>query len=225
MSKISVLIAVCTIVASQLRGELTVQDSFNLTVATNVTVAAGDTLHIEYLHGLPKIFRKKGAGRHEVAVIGNPDIRFIVEEGTFATVRPNRMDFGNDLGVIYHVDATVFDSMTCEEKDGKLLVSELRDSSGRTFVKSVGPYESRPLPYITENGMNGLPVIDFGTLKNAAVGDHVGYGAAMNWQWDAASVGKTNVVEYFFAWEDEPNAKNYKGPYRGASIFGVKNSG
>lgn len=224
MSKTSVLFALCSAVFS-LRGELVVQDSFNLTVATNVTVAAGDTLRIEYLHGLPKIFRKKGPGRLEVAVIGNPDIRFVVEEGTFATVRPKRMDFGNDLGVIYHVDATVTDSMTCEEKDGKRLISELRDSSGRTFIKSVGPYLSRPLPYITENGMNGLPVIDFGTLKNAAVGDHVGYGAAMNWERSTEGSSKTDVVEYFFAWEDDPNAKNYKGPYRGASIFGVQGVG
>jgi hypothetical protein len=73
--------------------------------------------------------------------------------------------------------------------------------------------------------MNGLPVIDFGTLKNAAVSDYVGYGAAMDWEWEAASIGKTNVVEYFFAWEDDPNAKNYKGPYRGASIFGVQGVG
>ena len=207
-----------------IRGETIKQDELKISAESEVTVLAGDTLRIEYIYGDAKILKKKGAGRLEVAVIGNPGISFIVEEGTLAAVRPKRMELGDDNGILYHVDATVASSMTCEEINGTNFVSELRDSSGRTIIKSV-PHSTRPRPYITAAGMNGLPVIDFGTLKNSSVGESEAYGASMNWEWAPECIAKTNVVEYFFAWEDDPNAKNYKGDYRGVSIFGVKSSG
>ena len=199
MLKKSVAVAFCVAMAFLVRGETIKQDELKISAESEVTVLAGDTLRIEYIYGDAKILKKKGAGRLEIAVIGNPGISFIVEEGTLATVRPERMELGDDKGILYHVDATVASSMTCEEINGTNFVSELRDSSGRTIIKSV-PHPTRPRPYITAAGMNGLPVVDFGTLKNSSVSESEAYGASMNWEWAPECIAKTNVVEYFFAW-------------------------
>ena len=54
-------------------GATTVQDEFYISSDTNVTVAAGDTLHIEYLYGNNTQYQltKLGAGRLEVAIFGS----------------------------------------------------------------------------------------------------------------------------------------------------------
>ena len=199
-----------------------VQDEFYISSDTNVTVAAGDTLRIEYLYGTSTQYQltKLGAGRLEIAVFGSEKVHVAVSNGTFAVVRPQRMSFADDEDVTYHVDATAVDSMTLTEVNGTNFVAELRDEDGKTHVKSV-PHATRPKPYITEDGINGLPVIDFGTLQNAGGS---GYGASMAWEWAAESVGRTNVCEYYFAWMDDPDAKNHTANYRGPCIFGVANS-
>ncbi len=75
-----------------------VQDEFYISSDTNVTVAAGDTLHIEYLYGssTQSQLTKLGAGRLEIAIFGSEKVHVAVSNGTFAVVRPQRMSFADD---------------------------------------------------------------------------------------------------------------------------------
>ena len=199
-----------------------VQDEFYISSDTNVTVAAGDTLHIEYLYGssTQSQLTKLGAGRLEIAIFGSEKVHVAVSNGTFAVVRPQRMSFADDEQVTYHADATMADSMTFAELSGTNFVAEWRDADGKAHLKAV-PHSTRPKPFVSADGINGLPVVDFGTLQNAGGS---GYGASLVWEWAAESVGRTNICEYYFAWMDDPGAKNHTGSYRGPCIFGVANA-
>jgi hypothetical protein len=185
-------------------------------------VAAGDTLHIEYLYGTSTQYQltKLGAGRLEVAIFGSEKVHVAVSNGTFAVVLPQRMSFADDEQVTYHADATMSDSMTFTELNGTNFVAEWRDADGKAHLKAV-PHSTRPKPFVSADGINGLPVVDFGTLQNAGGS---GYGASLVWEWAAESVGRTNICEYYFAWMDDPDAKNHTGSYRGPCIFGVANA-
>ena len=76
----------------------------NLPTTTNITVEAGETLFVDYLVGGTTL-TKSGAGRMEVAVIGNPDLTVIVNEGTFATAKASTLDLSENENVIFHLDA------------------------------------------------------------------------------------------------------------------------
>ena len=170
-----------------------------LPASTNITVASGDTLRIEYLHGGTTLY-KSGEGRLEVAVIGNTNLNIVVSNGTFATARPGTLDLSDDENVIFHLDANKASSLTTRVGDGGTnFVTGVADADGRVD-RSLSTLSGRPDAYLVQNAINGLPAIDLGSLHNSAAD---GYGAAL-----AFDVPVSGAHEMFYVFMDDPDAKN-----------------
>ena len=200
-------------------GGTTFVDEFNLSADQTIEVAAGDTYHIEYLSGT-KTLTKLGEGRLEIAVMSSTNALVVVSNGTFAVVRPEVSPCSQEDSIFLHVDATKAASYTTETLNGTNYVNEWRDADGRNLVKCV-PYtaKKRPRPFVDPVGVNGLPLIDFGTLHNAGGS---GYGASLLWEFP--NEAHTNICTAFVAWMDDPGAKDHKANYRGPCTIGVQSA-
>ena len=182
----------------------------SLPASTNITVASGDTLRIEYLHGGTTLY-KSGGGRLEVAVIGNTNLNIVVSNGTFATSRPTSLDFSEDGNVIFHLDANKASTLTTHiGAGGTNFVTGVADADGRTD-RALSTLSGRPDAFLVQDAINGLPAIDLGSLHNSASN---GYGAAL-----AFDVAIANSYELLYVFEDDPNAK-YRAKSIGPCFFG-----
>lgn len=170
---------------------------------TNITVEAGDTLHIEYLRG-GKTLYKSGEGRLEVGVVANTNLNVVVSNGVFAAVKPTSLDFSGDEHVIFHLDANAASSVIVRSENGTNFVTEVKDADGRTDRK-LTTLAGRPDAILLADGINALSAIDFGSLQNY-VAD--GYGAAL-----AFDTPVSGAYEMLCVFEDDPDAK-----YRAMSI-------
>ena len=164
-------------------------ESLVLTEDTEVTVEEGQTLVYESLGGTAAFtLTKKGAGILEIRRVTNAKAKVVIAEGEvrFANPRPDDV-FAK---AYFHVDATDMSSMTIETVNGTNFVTRWNDADGRaqyaTPCMTVWNCRTDPAsrkPYLTENGQNGLPVMDFGSLltkyNTNELGQALGYGAAM----------------------------------------------
>ena len=131
----------------------------------------------------------------------------------------------------YHLDATRLDTIDWKLEDGKKLISAWHDTedSSRKFEKTgyrkPGYDQTRLVrpPYITENAVGDMPMVDFGTFANYSHTD--GWGGCL----DANQpIGASNGAHDFFAvWMDYPEVKNYAyggdgKPFIGPCIFGMQ---
>lgn len=174
-----------------------------LPASTNITVAAGETLRVEYLRGGTTLY-KSGAGRLEVAVVENPNLNVVVSNGTFATTMPGTLDLSGDDSVIFHLNATSLATVSTRTENGTNFVTAVTDAAGRTG-RSLATLSGRPDVMLAADGINGLPALDFGSLHNKAA---TGYGAAL-----AFDVAVEGAYEMLCVFEDDPNAK-----YRSKSV-------
>lgn len=164
-------------------------ESLVLTEDTEVTVEEGQSLVYESLGGTGAFtLTKKGAGILEIRRVTNAKAKVVIAEGEvrFANPRPDDV-FAK---AYFHVDATDASSMTIETVNGTNFVTRWNDADGRaqyaTHCTTVWNCRTDPntrKPYLTENGQNGLPVMDFGSLltkyNTNEFGQALGYGAAM----------------------------------------------
>ena len=182
--------------------------------STNITVAAGDTLRIEFLHGGTTLY-KSGEGRLEVAVIGNTNLNIVVSNGTFATARPTSLDYSDDENVIFHLDANKAASLSTRIGDGGTnFITGVADADGRTD-RSLSTLSGRPDAYLVQNAISGLPAIDLGSLHNSAA---EGYGAALTFDEPVDT-----AYEVLYVFEDDPDAK-YRAKSIGPCLFGSSSS-
>ncbi len=173
---------------------------FPVTENTTIHVDEGEVKRIDYLSGTKQaIVTKTGKGTLEVGLWGNTNVILVVEAGTFKPVKPE-FRFTASTDIAYRFDAAATDSMTIETVNGTNFVSRWNDADGRN--QSLTPYSQYyPNPYLVANGLNGKPVMDFGTLYSSGFTGDKGYGAAMKFS------AKAWPNEVYYIWCDDPTAK------------------
>ena len=128
----------------------------------------------------------------------------------------------------YHLDATREDTIDSYLEDGRRLVSSWHDMEdpSRKFVKTnyrkPGYDQTRLVrpPYITENAVGDMPMVDFGTFANYNYPD--GWGGCLD---ATPAIGGSH--DFFAVWMDYPEVKNYAyggdgKPFIGPCIFGMQ---
>lgn len=128
----------------------------------------------------------------------------------------------------YHLDATRRDTIDWTFDDGKKLISAWHDMEdpSRKFVKTnyrkPGYDQTRFVrpPYITENAVGDMPMVDFGTFANYNYPD--GWGGCLD---ATPAIGGSH--DFFAVWMDYPEVKNYAyggdgKPFIGPCIFGMQ---
>ncbi len=167
---------------------------------TTIEVPSGTTRRIEYLSGTDSAtVTKTGGGTLEIAVVGNANIAFAVQEGTLRSVRPGRMR--EIAGAYFHVDASDVTGMDVVAAGGTNFVSRWGDVDGRApFAQSL---PGKPRPFLAEGALNGLQVMDFGGFSSTeGVGRDADTAAYMDWN------EKRFVRESFWVWKDHDGLKD-----------------
>ena len=128
----------------------------------------------------------------------------------------------------YHLDATREDTIDSYLENGRRMVSAWHDmeDSSRKFEKTnyrkPGYDQTRLVrpPYITENAVGDMPMVDFGTFANYNYPD--GWGGCLD-----AAPAISGGHDFFAVWMDHPEVKNYAyggdgRPFIGPCIFGMQ---
>lgn len=128
----------------------------------------------------------------------------------------------------YHLDSTRLDTIDWTLDDGKKLISAWHDMEdpSRKFVKTnyrkPGYDQTRLVrpPYITENAVGDMPMVDFGTFANYNYPD--GWGGCLD---ATPTIGGCH--DFFAVWMDHPEVKNYAyggdgKPFIGPCVFGMQ---
>ena len=124
-------------------------------------VAEGETVRIEYLDGGGMTLTKTGSGTLEIATVANSKTKIIVSEGVLKGVCPGKMR--SDIpGAFYHVDGNDTSGMTLETVNGTNFITRLGDVDGRTMFAT--NRSGRTKPFIVNDCLNGLSVLDFGNM-------------------------------------------------------------
>ena len=168
-----------------------------LTSDTTLTVESGDVKRIEYISGTAAArLTKEGGGTLEVAIVGNTNASFFVNGGELKFVRPGRLTL--DVGdAAFHVDGSDADARETMIENGTNFVTKIKDAEGRSTYAT--KYSARPNPYLAAAALNGLAVLDFGTMQGSGL---TGYGAAMQW----SEMHLPN--EIFYVWSDYEGLKD-----------------
>lgn len=134
---------------------------------------AGVTTKIGKLRGRGTLV-KSGAGDLEIANGGADAVRLrMTGSGALKIGRDKTSDRTPAAGSVLHFDASQTNTLTIVEEGGKRYVSEWKDCDGTAVAKrgSTDPAAMNNLPFLVENALNGLPVVDFG----AFYGDGLSY--------------------------------------------------
>ena len=131
----------------------------------------------------------------------------------------------------FHVDASCAESISAEMVDGTNFVNHWADvlsngvyataASSETLPKGLTylPDPENRRPYISDETLNGLPVVDFGSLlfqsRTNEFGYGIGYGASMKW-----SKSEMNTHEVFTVTKDTPDVNGLGSQYPG-KVFGM----
>ena len=156
--------------------------SLKLTEDKVLTVADGQTVRIQDgVTGGAYRLSKTGEGPLAIDNLSSPRVRVTVEEGALKIGSSSTDGLSGILaGAVFHVDAAAADSLVLEERDGVKYVKRWNDVRGEGY-----PYADRSGnigkhdPFLSENWINGYPVVDFGTTWNSGKTD--GWGAALRW--------------------------------------------
>lgn len=167
---------------------------------TVINVPVGETMRIEYLSGTgAATITKTGGGTLEIAVVGNTNLAFAVQEGTLRSARIGKL---RDLeGLYYHVDASDQSGMSMENVGGTNFVSRWGDVDGREAYATSGARKARP--FIVDAALNGLDVMDFGGFSSTE-GVAVNGTTAAYLDWNAPKF----VRESFWVWRDHDGLKD-----------------
>ena len=126
----------------------------------------------------------------------------------------------------YHLDSTRADTIDWAETDGKKLISawhDMEDPSRKFEWKTWRTVQfdgsAARKPYLTENAVRGLAMVDFGTFRTAAHPD--GWGGLLD-----ATPSVSGLHDCFVAWIDDPDVKNYPlvngAEFSGPCFFGLE---
>ena len=153
-------------------------DEVAIDADTNIVVAAGDTLKIEYVTcDVPVTITKSGGGRLEIATSSITNLSVVVTEGTFASARPQTLVDSIDFHPTIRIDANDTSKFTISASGGTNFISKITDADGgdRWLTNWGGSFHK---PYVAEEKLNGLGLIDFGTYydrdKEPLAGGHGG---------------------------------------------------
>jgi hypothetical protein len=183
-------------------------DSLVLDADTNIVVAAGETLKVEYLMvDTPLTLTKSGEGKLELAIVsGGENLSVDVAGGTLASSRPAALTDYGEYPVGMHVDISLDSTLVKSVKNGTNFVSKIRDAAGSTHTLNNW---DMGLPFLTGETFNGLQVLDFGDLNVSG---------------SSGMLGNNNpsilLKEFFYVWKDRDDVidrplvdgKEFSGP-------------
>ena len=177
-------------------------DAVEIAEDTNIVVAANDVLKIEYVYGEnPVTVTKSGGGRLEIATSSLTNLTVVVAEGTFASARPQSLVDSLDFHPTIRIDANDSSKFTIVASGGTNFISRVNDADGgpRFLTNWGGSYHK---PYVAEEKLNGMGLMDFGTYYGRDVPELAG-GHGGNF-----GVNKVDghdgfpLREYFYVWKD-----------------------
>ena len=197
-------------------------DSVEISADTNVVVEAGRTLKFEYVYGENSVtLTKSGAGRLEIATSSHTNLSVNIAEGTFASARPAPIPLTDEFKPTLRIDASRTDTFTLAPSGGTNFISKIVDADGgiERFLTSWGGIYKKP--YVADEKLNGLGLIDFGTYYDKDIPYFSG-----GWGGNLAvnSAGHFTLKEYFYVWKDRDDI--FDAPlidgkeFRGPSILG-----
>ena len=103
-------------------------DEVAIDADTNIVVAAGDTLKIEYVTcDVPVTITKSGGGRLEIATSSITNLSVVVAEGTFASARPQKLVDSIDFHPTIRIDANDTSKFTISASGGTNFISKITD--------------------------------------------------------------------------------------------------
>ena len=188
--------------------DIEIIEEFTLDSNQTVMVEAGRTVRIEKLLGNSEaILTKDGDGCLEIASVKNKNASIHVLNGTLKSVRPVFPAVEGD--VLFRVDAANPDSYDLLEENGTNFVTKLKNSNSLNPGIWAAKTQSRPNPFLKTDGLNGLPVLDFGSF--CCKEQLSGYGAAMELN------EKYLIGELLYVWQDYEDVENI--PTNGARLI------
>ena len=193
-------------------------DSVEITADTNITVAANEVLKIEYVYGdNPVTVTKSGEGRLEIATSSLTNLSVVVAEGTFASARPAAIPLNDTFRPSLRLDANDANTFEISKSNGTNFLSKVVDADGN------GAYFSSwySKPYVAEEKLNGLGLIDLGTFRNRTTSVPNGHGG-MFALYNVGPGKKTSIQfgDVFYVWKDRDDTidheliddKEFNGP-------------
>ena len=203
------------VLKAQLFGLVTVE-SGRMAVTGNGTI--GDIVGNVYCHANSTIYRKGGEDSLVKSSVGDVSVRSLAASNI--TVQSGSLSvemLSPSLGSYFHVDAAATDTMTFSgTKDGMSLVKQWRCVRGQN--KRYATATNGVMPFLRSAYLNGLPVVDFGTLKYTNKSQHDfddGYGGFIAWN-------HTNTVirEVFWVYSDTEDWKALASGSPGPFLLG-----
>ena len=182
MKVIEAALAFALLAAMSASGETTTIADLRLTNDVTVVVAAGSTQNVVRLTGGAYTITKFGGGTLNIYWTSNANAHVVVLEGVLALPR-----YAKPTAVFakasFHVDASDPSTMETECVGGTNFVSRWYDADGRTCYAAKENEEAR-MPFVNPvETQNGLPFVDFGSLRTPYntndVGEALGYGASL----------------------------------------------
>lgn len=130
---------------------------------------AGVTAKIGMLRGRGTLVK---SGRGDIEIVnGGADAHRVrlTDAGALKVGRDKTADDAPVAGSVLHFDASRMDTLTLIEEGGKHYVSEWKDCEGTAVARrgTTSPTTQNNLPFLTEDVLNGLPVVDFGAFYGA----------------------------------------------------------
>ncbi len=192
----------------------TVEDAVEVSADTNIVVEAGDTLKIEYVYGdNPVTVTKSGGGRLEIATSSITNLSVVIAEGAFASARPAAIPLDDTFRPSLRLDASDADTFTVSQSNGTNFLTKVVDADGN------GAYFSRwsgwGYPYVAAEKLNGLGLIDFGTMKdknsNNSPAMTSGNGGMFAFN-NIGPEGKSSMPlgDFFFVWKDRDDSIDHE---------------
>ena len=189
-------------------------DSVEITADTNIVVAADNVLKIEYVYGdNPVTVTKSGEGRLEIATSSLTNLSVVVAEGTFASARPAAIPLNDTFRPSLRVDASDATKFTYSESNGTNFLSKVMDADGNgAYFNNWGGWGR---PYVAFETLNGLGLIDFGTIKDFNSNNSPrlasGHGGMLAFN-NIGPEGKSSLPlgDFFFVWKDRDDSIDHE---------------
>ena len=199
-------------------------DAVEIVADTNIVVAADSVLKIEYVYGdNPVTLTKSGEGRLEIATSSLTNLSVVVAEGTFASARPAALPVTGELKPSLRLDASDTSRFTISKSNGTNFISKVYDADGRDSYFS--PWYGKP--YVAEETLNGLGLIDFGTLRDRNTSNNSPLLASGHGAMFGMNVGGKSTIplgDFFYIWKDRDDSIDYSipegGEFNGPVVIG-----
>ena len=179
-----------------------VVDSVEISADTNVVVEAGKTLKFEYVYGENSVtITKSGAGCLSIATSSHKNLSVNIAEGTFASVRPATIPMTGEFKPVLRVDASVTNTFTFAKANGTNFISKIVDADGNNERWLHAQYNHND-PYLADEKLNGMHLIDFGTYYDSADSRFAGGYGGCFWVNKIGDKDGFPLREYFCVWKD-----------------------